>query len=103
MSTNGVVYSQQDYIKDVIIVKYKSNINLDKILELDKKFKTKSEVLIEELNIYKIKLPKNMKVEEAIKIYNQSGFVEYAEPDYIMKIQNKKKKELKIYYDIGLC
>jgi len=58
---------------------------------------------LKELNIYKIKLPKNMKVEEAIKIYNQSGFVEYAEPDYIMKIQNKKKKELKIYYDIGLC
>lgn len=93
----------QNYVKDVIIVKYKSSINKDKITEIDKKFKSKSEILIKELNIYKIKIPKNMKVEEAIKVYKESGFVEYAEPDYIMKIQEKKKKELKIYYDIGLC
>lgn len=93
----------QDYVKDRIIVKYKSDIDLKKIEEIDKKFKTKSEVLIRELNIYKIKLPKNMRVEDAIKLYQETNFVEYAEPDYIMKIQKENKKELKIYYDIGLC
>ncbi|WP_299238715.1 S8 family serine peptidase [Sulfurihydrogenibium sp.] len=64
------------YKEGEIIVKFKSNPSNQTL---------KSQAISKTLNIHVIKLPSNMKVEDALKKYKNDPNVEYAEPNYIIK------------------
>jgi thermitase len=64
------------YKEGEIIVKFKNNPSNQTL---------KSQAISKILNIHVIKLPSNMKVEDALKKYRNDPNVEYAEPNYIIK------------------
>ncbi|MBX0311929.1 MAG: S8 family serine peptidase [Sulfurihydrogenibium sp.] len=63
------------YKEGEIIVKFKNKPNQT----------LKTQAISETLNIHVIKLPPNMKVEDALKKYRNDPNVEYAEPNYIIR------------------
>ena len=64
------------YKEGEIIVKFKNNFSNQTL---------KSQAISKTLNIHVIKLPSNMKVEDALKKYKNDPNVEYAEPNYIIR------------------
>jgi subtilisin family serine protease len=64
------------YKEGEIIVKFKNNPSNQTL---------KSQAISKTLNIHVIKLPSNMKVEDALKKYKNDPNVEYAEPNYIIR------------------
>jgi hypothetical protein len=64
------------YKEGEIIVKFKNDPSNQTL---------KSQAISKTFNIHVIKLPSNMKVEEALKKYKNDPNVEYAEPNYIIK------------------
>lgn len=75
-----------EYKEGEIIVKFKSykNISLESVIQ-----NKVSSSVIEKLNdkgLIKVKLPEGMDVTEAIKIFSKETDVEYAEPNYKVKI-----------------
>jgi subtilisin family serine protease len=64
------------YKEGEIIVKFKNNSSNQTV---------KSQTISKVLNIHVIKLPSNMKVEDALKKYKNDPNVEYVEPSYIIK------------------
>jgi len=64
------------YKEGEIIVKFKNNPSNQTL---------KSQAISKTLNIHIIKLPSNMKVEDALKKYRNDPNVEYAEPNYIIR------------------
>lgn len=92
-----------NYQEGVILVKFKASVSETQIQKLNHKFHTDYIILIPELKLYKIKLPKQLTVEDAIKSFSSSDLIEYAEPDYKMKIQKASKKESKNKYFFEEC
>ncbi|MFN8575893.1 MAG: hypothetical protein U0354_03475 [Candidatus Sericytochromatia bacterium] len=80
-----------DYVDGVILVKYKEGTNKAQINKIDSKYKTKSVLFSPSLNLYKINLPENISIEEAVKIFSKLPEVQYAEPDMVMTILKNKK------------
>jgi subtilisin family serine protease len=64
------------YKEGEIIVKFKNNSSNQTV---------KTQAISETLNIHVIKLPSNMKVEDALKKYRNDPNVEYVEPNYIVR------------------
>lgn len=79
-----------DYVDGLILVRYKDGITNLEINKIDRTYKTKSTLFIKNLSLYKVKLPDTLSVDQAVSVFLKLSEVKYAEPDRIMKIQNKK-------------
>ncbi|MBI4685328.1 MAG: S8 family serine peptidase, partial [Nitrospirae bacterium] len=73
---------------DAILVKFKHGVSEQSKNNLHKKHGSEKIKEFPALRINHIKLKKGMTVEEAIELYNTDPDVEYAEPNYIVTIQN---------------
>jgi hypothetical protein len=83
-------------IPGVILVRFKKITSPADINRLDKKYNTKTELLSATLNLYKVKLPVSLNVENAIKLYSNEKIVEYAEADRVMTIQKNGNNFIKM-------
>jgi hypothetical protein len=82
-------------VPGVLLVKFKKNTGEAEIKSLDKKYKANTQLVSAQLNLYKVKLPAGLNVEQAVKLYSQEKIVEYAEADRIMVIQKNKSSKRK--------
>lgn len=78
-----------EYVDGIILVRYKDGTTSKDISKIDSTYKTQSVLFSKTLNLYKVKLPSSLSVEQAVKTLSKLSQVKYAEPDRIMKIQNK--------------
>ncbi len=79
--------SEDRYVQGELLIRFKDNINEEKVSEI---LTSEGATIISALKpkgTYHIKLKKNQDVREAAKIFNNYKEVEYAEPNYIMKIR----------------
>ena len=102
----AIPVTKEDYVKDEVIVKFKSNISEHRINEINTMLKARIIRKLSRTNTYLIKIPEGINVYEAIGRYMVTKDVEYAEPNYIVKetplgyeddidkIRELKKKEL---------
>lgn len=75
-----------DYVEGLIIVRYKDETTDSQINKIDLIYKTKSTLFSKQLNLYKIKLPISLSINQAVNIFNKLPQVKYAEPDIVMNI-----------------
>ncbi len=78
-----------DYVDGLILVSYKEGTSLKDIQLIDNKYGTKSVMFSKNLSLYQVKLPNSLTVTQAVNIFSKLTQVKYAEPDRVMKIQNK--------------
>jgi general secretion pathway protein D len=79
--------SQEMYSKGELLVKFRDGLQENRISEI---LSAEGASIISEMKpkgLYLIKLKKEQDVREAVKKFNTYEEVEYAEPNYIMKIQ----------------
>lgn len=74
------------YISDQLLVKFKPQISGEEVDNINKKFGCKVIRYIPNQQIYLIKIPEGSSVEEMIESYQQMPEVEYAEPNYLIKL-----------------
>jgi general secretion pathway protein D len=82
--------SEGRYEQGELLVKFREGTLQERISEI---LRTEGASIISVLKpkgVYNIKLKKGQEVREAVKIFNNYKEVEYAEPNYVMKIQNEK-------------
>lgn len=82
----GQPVKSQDYLPGEMLVKFKNNASMDDIQFLNSHNQVIQISRIPGIDVYRLRLPQGMSVEEAVELYNQSGIVEYAEPNYRMAI-----------------
>jgi hypothetical protein len=75
-----------DYVPHEFLVKFKASATSEDIQFLNTHNGVNQLSVISGIQVHRLRLPQNLSVEEAVKLYNQSGIVEYAEPNYRMKI-----------------
>lgn len=74
--------------KDQLIVKFKKRTSSDSKSRINKKIKVNSIKKYKKLNVELVKLPKKVSVEQALNYYRNLPEVEYAEPNYVRKLQS---------------
>lgn len=75
-----------DYLPNEFLVKFKANATPDDIRFINSHHGVSQLSVISGIKVHRLRLPENLSVEEAVKLYSQSPLVEYAEPNYRMKI-----------------
>lgn len=90
--TKRVEYAKAEdmYVKGELLVKFKDGTNEEKISEILSAEGASIISVLKPKGPHHIKLKNGQDVREAIKIFNNYKEVEYAEPNYIMRIQNAK-------------
>ena len=79
--------SADKYAQGEVLVKFKDDIPFERISEI---LSAEGASVLKELKpqgLYLIKLEKNQDVKDAVEIFATYGEVEYAEPNYILKVQ----------------
>jgi len=76
------------YAQDELLVKFKEGISNEKAKEVILQNGASVITFIENLNLYHIKLRPEQNVEDAIKEFSAEPDIQYAEPNYKVKIQN---------------
>lgn len=79
----------EEKVKASLLIRFKENVSKSEIETFEAKHKQKLELISNELKIYKIKLSKEIKIDNAIKLFSKESIVKYVEKDGIMKIQKK--------------
>jgi len=74
------------YLPDQLLVKFKPQISKEEIDNINKKFGCKVIKYISDQRLYLIELPKGASVREMIDSYQQIPEVDYAEPNYLIKL-----------------
>ncbi|MBF2051830.1 MAG: hypothetical protein IGS03_00020 [Candidatus Sericytochromatia bacterium] len=72
------------YMPQELLVKFKAGVSADDIRFLNQTYGASQLSRISGIDVYRLRLPKNLGVEEAMALYGQSELVEYAEPNYTM-------------------
>lgn len=76
------------YRADAIIIKPKTGVSLRSVADLHSRFGTKASASFSRFgNMQVVELPNGLGVQQAIDGYFNSGLVDYAEPDYIVSIE----------------
>ncbi|MEK7698047.1 MAG: hypothetical protein AAB310_00570, partial [Nitrospirota bacterium] len=78
---------EQYYIEGELLLKYKEGISKEKALEIISQHGASVKEFIEGTNVCRIKLRPGQEVESAVKEFSSIPEVEYAEPNYKIKIQ----------------
>ncbi len=78
--------NQQRYASGEILVKFKSSLSENEVANLIEAYQSIKIKKIENLNVYKIQIPKKHSVDEMVYAFNRNPDVEYAEPNYIVHI-----------------
>jgi len=81
------------FSEDSIIVKFKPGATDAKKDDLHKRHGSKIAKKFDRLRMHHVKLKKGKAVEDALKEYRADPDVEYAEPDYVMKVQASPSDE----------
>jgi subtilisin family serine protease len=77
-----------EYIPGEVIVKFKSDTTAYKINTLHKKIGSLKKMEFKGTRIHQMRLPDGVSVEEAVEYYKSDPDVEYAEPNYIVRIDS---------------
>ncbi len=84
------VKAGRQYAEGEVLVKFKEGVSEGKALELISGKKATVIKFLENIKVYHIKLKGGQSVEDAIKEFSAVPEVEYAEPNYKIKLQNTK-------------
>jgi general secretion pathway protein D len=79
--------AEQRYVEGELLVKFREGTTSDQALSIISRMGGSVIKVIEKMGIYHIRLRKGEEVEEAVKEYSSLPEVEYAEPNYTMRIQ----------------
>ncbi len=82
----GTPVKSTDYLPNEFLVKFKANATPDDIRFINSHHGVSQLSVISGIKVHRLRLPQNLSVEDAVKLYGQSPLVEYAEPNYRMKI-----------------
>lgn len=74
------------YLPNELLVKFKAGVSPEDIRFLNQTHGASQLSRISGIDVYRLRLPKNLSVEEAMALYGQSELVEYAEPNYKMSL-----------------
>ncbi len=90
VSSSSVVEKKAEtmpYVEGEVLVKIKDSIHSSNLKSLHATMGSRvlHATKLRDGELQLIRLPQGMKVEDAIKLYNQSPYVEYAEPNYIVR------------------
>jgi len=79
-------HSAQAYVPNEMLVKFKDGVSADDIRFINSHHGVSQLSRIAGIDVYRLRLPQNLGVEEAMALYNQHDLVEYAEPNYTMSL-----------------
>ena len=77
-----------EYVPGEVIVKFKSDTTAYKINTLHKRIGSLNKKEFKGVRIHQMRLPDGVSVEEAVEYYKSDPDVEYAEPNYIVRIDS---------------
>jgi subtilisin family serine protease len=77
-----------EYVPGEVLVKFKSNTTAYKINTLHRKIGSFKKKEFKGVRIHQMRLPDGVSVEEAVEYYKSDPDVEYAEPNYIVRIDS---------------
>jgi subtilisin family serine protease len=80
-------------------VKFKPLISEDAVQKLHRKHGSGTIKEFRSLNVHHVKLPKGMSVEDAIRQYKAEPEVEYAEPNFVVSVQNMPNDPFFVWQD----
>ena len=83
--------SEKQYVEEELLVKFKEGISEERIKEIISQKGASVIKFIENIKVYHLKLKKGQNVEDAIKEFASMPEVQYAEPNYKVKIQGGDK------------
>jgi hypothetical protein len=72
------------------LVKFKEGVSSDRAAAIISQKGASVIKVIEGVQVYHIRLPKKKKVEEAVKEFSAIPEVQYAEPNYTLKMQSEE-------------
>lgn len=75
-----------DYVPRELLVKFKPEARPEDIRFINSHHGAHTLSIISGIRVHRLRLPAHLSVEEAVRLYTQSPLVEYAEPNYRMKI-----------------
>jgi subtilisin family serine protease len=81
-----MVILKPKYVQGELLVKYKPSLSRATISASFSKIRAEQIAVYTRLEVYRLKLPKDLKVNEAIKMLKQDPDVAYAEPNYYVYI-----------------
>jgi len=81
---NHLYGREAQYVPGEVLVKFKDGTLAEDASNLHATLKTSKKRELHKLKLHRLKLPKQMSVEDAVKKYEQDPNVEYAEPNYIV-------------------
>lgn len=81
-------YAFAEYVTGEILVKFRNNTKTSSINNIHSHIGLDRKRSLKRLKIHHLKLPDNITVEEAIDYYQRNPDVEYAEPNYIIRIDS---------------
>jgi thermitase len=79
-----------EYAAGEVLVKFKANVSLAEAKSLHRRLESKILKHFERINVDLVKIREGWTVEKAIEAYQADPNVEYAEPNYIRRIQTEK-------------
>ena len=79
-----------EYVAGEVLVKFKANVSLAEAKSLHRRLGSKILKHFERINVDLVKIREGWTVEKAIEVYQADPNVEYAEPNYIRRIQTEK-------------
>ncbi|NOZ26246.1 MAG: S8 family serine peptidase [Nitrospirae bacterium] len=79
----GTVFGQGPYVKDEIVVKFKSGVSEEAIARINQRHGTSVFYVSKQGKFRRLKVPAGKTVEELVDTYSKDPNVEYAEPNYI--------------------
>lgn len=83
---SGTPQKSTDYMPGEVLVKFKPGTTPEDIKFLNSHHNIRQLSVISGVNVHRLGLPQDMSVEDAVALYNASGIVEYAEPNFRMTI-----------------
>lgn len=76
----------QDYLPGEMLVKFKPGTTADDIRFFNSRNQLTEISRISGVDVYRLRLPQNLSVSEAVALYSQSDLVQYAEPNFKMQL-----------------
>jgi len=78
---------QPSYVPGEVLVKFQENVSREAAQSLHEQVGSKVIKRLKRINVDLVRIPEGWTVEKAIEVYQADPGVEYAEPNYIRRIQ----------------
>ena len=86
--------TKSSYVPGEVLVKFQENISRAEAQSFHEQVGSKVVKRLKRINVDLVKIPEGWTVEKAIEVYQADPGVEYAEPNYIRRIQVESKQGL---------